>query len=59
MAQEFIQGTLEYLTNPIVLIIIGIGIIYQIVNAIRNWWHHKNFLKDWMKAHNIGKKYWW
>ena len=59
MEQEFIQGTLEYLTNPIVLIIIGVGIIYQIVNAIRNWWHHKNFLKDWMKAHNIGKKYWW
>lgn len=59
MGQEFIQGTLEYLTNPIVLIIIGVGIIYQIVNAIRNWWHHKNFLKDWMKAHNIGKKYWW
>ena len=59
MEQEFIQGTLEYLTNPIILIIIGVGIIYQIVNAIRNWWHHKNFLKDWMKAHNIGKKYWW
>ena len=59
MEQEFIQGTLEYLTNPIVLIIIGIGIIYQIVNAIRNLWHRKNFLKDWMKAHNIGKKYWW
>lgn len=59
MEQKFIQGTLEYLTNPIVLIIIGIGIIYQIVNAIHNWWHRKNFLKDWMKAHNIGKKYWW
>lgn len=36
MEQEFIQGTLEYLTNPIILIIIGVGIIYQIVNAIRN-----------------------
>lgn len=59
MEQEFIQGTLEYMTNPIVLIIIVVGIIYQIVNAIRNWWHRKNFLKDWMKAHNIGKKYWW
>lgn len=59
MEQEFIQGTLEYLTNPIVLIIIGVGIIYQIIKAIRNWWHRKNFFKDWMKAHNIGKKYWW
>lgn len=59
MEQEFIQGTLEYLTNPIVLIIIAVGIVYQIVNAIRNWWHSKNFLKDWMKAHNIGRKYWW
>lgn len=59
MEQEFLQGTLEYLTNPIVIIIIAVGIGYQIVNAIRNWWHQKNFLKDWMKAHNIGRKYWW
>lgn len=57
MEQEFIQSTLEYLTNPIVLIIIAVGIVYQVVNAVRNWWHRKNFLKDWLKAHNIGKKY--
>lgn len=58
MEEEFIKGTIEYLQNPIVLLIIIVGVLYQICSAIKSWWQRKHFFKDWMKAHNIGKKYW-